>query len=91
VTPHIPGTGLYKLIAKKKVNGEIEWAHFIHRDNGDREVVFRGTARNEAELKQVLELANKHLGRTSGAHIGLRTSIMEMRTLDGRKVSETKH
>jgi hypothetical protein len=28
VSGHIPGTGRYKFLAKKKKNGEYEWAHF---------------------------------------------------------------
>lgn len=31
----VPGTGRYKFLAKKKKNGEYEWAHFIERDNGN--------------------------------------------------------
>ena len=41
VTPHIPQVGIYKLLAKKKVDGTIEWAHFVQRDNGLKEQVMR--------------------------------------------------
>lgn len=75
VTPHISGTGLYKLVAKKRRDGKIEWAHFIHRDNGSRESVLTGTVDEAAQLQTVLELANKNLERTFGAHIKLRTAL----------------
>lgn len=75
VTPHISGTGLYKLVAKKRRDGVIEWAHFIHRDGGVRERVLNGTVDDAAQLQTVLELANKNLSRTFGAHIQLRNAI----------------
>ena len=40
ISGHIPGTGYYKLLAKKKKDGLIEWAHFTERDNGQKENVF---------------------------------------------------
>lgn len=75
VTPHINGTGLYKLVAKKRRDGKIEWAHFIQRDSGLRESVLTGTVDNTAQLQSVLELANKNLSHTFGAHIQLRTAL----------------
>ena len=39
--PRIPQVGIYKLLAKKKKNNMIEWAHFVQRDNGLREKVPR--------------------------------------------------
>lgn len=81
VTPHINGTGLYKLMAKKRRDGKIEWAHFIQRDNGVREPVLNGTVDRTAQLQAVLELANKNLSRTFGAHIQLRTSLLDLRPL----------
>lgn len=38
-TPHIPQVGVYKLLAKKKTDGTIEWAHFVQRDNGLKDKV----------------------------------------------------
>jgi len=34
VTPDIPGTGIYKLPAKKNKVNKYEWAHFVQKDNG---------------------------------------------------------
>ncbi len=90
-TPRIPQVGVYKLLAKKKRDGAVEWAHFIQRDDGRRDAVIRGTVESEDRLKEVLAMMNKHLARTFGEHITLRTAIMETRTLDGRKISDTKH
>lgn len=90
-TPRIPQVGVYKLLAKKKRDGVVEWAHFIQRDDGRRDAVIRGTVENVERLKDVMALMNKHLARTFGEHISLRTTVMEARTLDGRKISDTKH
>ncbi len=42
-SPHIPQVGIYNLLAKKRTDGTIEWAHFVQRDNGLKEKVMRGT------------------------------------------------
>ncbi len=47
-TPHIPQVGVYKLLAKKRKDGAIEWAHFVQRDNGAREKVYRGDVESRA-------------------------------------------
>ena len=49
VTPHIPGAGIYKILAKKRPDGACEWAHFTQRDNGLKENVTRGTVENEEQ------------------------------------------
>src|SRR5207244_9599627 len=66
VSSHIPGTGRYKFLAKKKKNGEYEWAHFIERDNGNKEKVYRGEVKTEEELKLVLSIMNKNLKKIFG-------------------------
>ncbi len=88
-TAHIPGTGIYKLIAKKRKDGVIEWAHFIQRDNGLKEVVFRGQADSRAQLDEIIQIANKNLGRLFG--VSLQAVDYNMYTLDGKKASNTKH
>lgn len=90
-TAPIPSAGVYKLAAKKTAAGVIEWVHFIHRADGSRDVLLRGTAKDDAQLKQVLDLANKHLARTFGEQAVLRPSLMEMYAPDGRKAPEAKH
>ena len=63
---HIAGTGRYKLLAKKKNNGLIEWAHFTERDNGLKENVYRGEVRDDEELETVMMIMNKHLKKVFG-------------------------
>lgn len=87
-TAHIPGTGIYKLIAKKRVDGVIEWAHFIQRDSGAKEVIFRGEAAARSQLDTVIEVANENLHRLFG--VTLQDVEYEMFTLDGRKIPDTK-
>ena len=87
-TPHIPQVGLYKLLAKKKADGIIEWAHFIQRDNGLKERVMRGMAKNRDELDTVIEVANKNLLKLFG--VTLEAADYDMYTVDGKKASNIK-
>ncbi len=87
-TRHVPQTGIYKLLAKKRKDGVIEWAHFIQRDNGIKERVMRGEVENRAQLDEVIEIANKNLGRLFG--VQLQAVDYDMYTLDGKKISDTK-
>ena len=34
VAPEIPGIGIYKLVAKRKADGNCEWAHYVQRADG---------------------------------------------------------
>jgi len=88
-TPQIPGTGIYKLVAKKRKDGAVEWAHFIHRADGSRHVVFRGEVESKARLADVLDAANKHLSRVFG--VTMSAADADMTTLDGRKANAKVH
>ena len=66
ISGHIPGTGYYKLLAKKRRDGSIEWAHFTERDNGQKENVYRGEVKDDEELQLVMSIMNKHLVRVFG-------------------------
>ena len=85
----IPGTGRYKFIAKKKKNGEYEWAHFVERDNGLKEKVYRGEVKTEKELQLVLEIMNKNLKKIFGDHAEMKNGIPEFRSLLGTKFDDT--
>ena len=87
-TKHIPEVGIYKLVAKKRKNGMIEWAHFIQRDNGSRERVMRGEVENNEQLDEVITIANKNLGRLFA--VQLQAVDYDAYTLDGKKMSDTK-
>lgn len=89
VSGHIPGTGRYKFLAKKKKNGTFEWAHFTERDNGLKENVYRGEVKNQDELKLVLEIMNKNLKKIFGAHAEMKQGIPEFRSILGKKFDDT--
>ena len=88
-TEHIPQVGLYKLLAKKKVDGTIEWAHFVERDNGLKENVIRGTVDTCDQFDIVIDAVNNNLHRIFG--VTLKPAAYDVRTLDGMKVSDTTH
>ena len=89
VAAHIPQVGIYKLLAKKKVDGTIEWAHFVERDSGLKENVMRGTVDNMAQFDIVIETVNENLSRIFG--VTLQPAGYDVLTLDGNKVSDTAH
>lgn len=89
VSGHIPGTGRYKFLAKKKKDGKYEWAHFKERDNGMKEGVYRGEVNDKKELKLLLEIMNSNLKKIFGAHAEMKEGIPEFRSLMGRKFDDT--
>jgi hypothetical protein len=91
VTPHVPEIGIYKLLAKKKKNGACEWAHFVQRDSGLKDNVYRGTVENEGRLNDVVEAINAALRKAYGPHIQLKAADADLYTLDGKKASDTRH
>ncbi len=90
VTPHIPGTGTYKIIAKKRKDGVIEWAHFVQRDSGLREHVMRGEAHSPEQLNDVVEIGSRNLRRFFGPVFCFIPAEAEMYTLDGKKAPPRK-
>ena len=89
VTPHIPQIGIYKLLAKKKADGTIEWAHFVQRDNGLKEKVMRGTVNSLEEFDVLNDVVNSNLQKIFG--VTMQPAGYDVRTMDGKKVSETIH
>ncbi len=89
VTPRIAQVGIYKLLAKKKVDGTIEWAHFVQRDSGLKESVMRGTVSTLEELDIVKDAVNNNLRRIFG--VIMLAAEYDVRTLDGKKASDTKY
>lgn len=84
-TPHIPQVGIYKLLAKKKMDDSIEWAHFVQRDNGLREKVMRGTVNTIDEFNIVIDTVNSNLRRIFG--VTMQRAAYDVST----KASDTKH
>ena len=89
VSGHIAGTGRYKFLAKKKKDKKYEWAHFVERDSGRKEKVYKGEINNEAELKLVLEIMNKNLVKIFGPQAEMKQGIPELRSLMGKKFDDT--
>ena len=85
----VPQVGIYKLLAKKRKDGVIEWAHFVQRDSGLKEKVYRGEVESREQLDEVLEVMNKHLLRVFG--ITMKSADYDMFTLDGKNTSSIKH
>ena len=88
-TKHIPQVGAYKLLVKRRKDGKMEWAHFIQRDNGLKERVTRGELENQKQLDELLEITNRNLKKFFG--VELQVVGYDVRTLDGKKISQTKH
>lgn len=88
-TQRIPQVGVYKLLVKKRKDGKMEWAHFIQRDTGLKEIVSRGELENQGQLDDLLEITTRNLKKFFG--VDLTAAQYEVRTLDGKKASETKH
>ncbi len=66
IRPGIPEVGLYKLLAKKKVDGTCEWAHFVERTSGAKERLYTGTTKDQDEISKVLDIMNCNLRRAFG-------------------------
>jgi len=90
VTPHVPQIGIYKLLAKKKKDGKCEWAHFVQRDDGRKENVYRGEVENESRVPDVIAAINSALNTAYGPAIRLHPADSDMYTLDGKQVPPTR-
>jgi hypothetical protein len=88
-TPQIPQIGVYKLAAKKRVDGVYEWVHFQHRSDGIRKVLFRGEVKSKESLAEVLDLSNKQLQNLFG--VTMSVADVSMKTLDGRSTDNKLH
>jgi hypothetical protein len=88
-TSHIPQVGIYKLLAKKKADGTIEWAHFVQRDSGLKERVMRGTVKSPDEFAAVSKAVNNNLNRIFG--VTMQAAAYDVCTLDGKKAADAKH
>lgn len=85
---HIPEVGIYKLLAKKRKDGVIEWAHFVQRDSGLKEKVYRGEVENREKLDEVLEVMNGQLKRIFG--VTMKTADYDMYAPGGKDTTSTK-
>jgi hypothetical protein len=88
-TASIPQVGIYKLLAKKKADGTIEWAHFVQRDSGEKERMMRGAVKTPEEFTLVKDAINSNLRRIYG--VTLQAAGYDVSTLDGKKAAGTMH
>jgi len=88
-TAAIPEVGIYKLLAKTKADGTIEWAHFVQRDSGVKEKVLRGTVETREEFAVVKNAINDNLHRIFG--VTLQEVGYDIGKLDGKKAAGTLH
>jgi hypothetical protein len=86
MSEQIPGTGHYKLLAKKRVDGKFEWAHFIQRSNGYKEKMYKGEVGSEDELKMVINVMNKTLVRIFGPVAEMKPGKPSFYSLDGKEI-----
>jgi hypothetical protein len=89
VSSHIPQTGVYKFLAKKTRDGKYQWAHFVQRDNGLKEKIFRGETDTREQLDEVLSIMNRNLKRTFG--VEMHSADYDVYSLDGKKASPQIH
>ena len=89
VAPEIPGIGIYKLVAKRKADGNCEWAHYVQRADGRKEKVYRGTVENQEQLKDVLAALNRAMSKTFSPAVQLNTADADFYTLDGNKLDSS--
>ena len=86
ITPHVPQIGIYKLLAKKKQDGTCEWAHFVQRDDGRKEKVYRGTVENVGRLVDVVAALNRALHTAYGPLVNLGPADSDRVMLDGKNM-----
>ena len=85
---HIPQVGIYKLLAKKRADGIVEWAHFVQRDSGAKEKGYRGEVESREKLDEVLEIMNGQLKRVFG--ITMKAADYDMYTLGEKDTTSIK-
>jgi len=88
MSAQIPGTGHYKLLAKKRVDGKFEWAHFVQRTNGYKEKMYKGEVETEDELKILIDIMNKTLVRIFGPNAEMKPGKPSFYSLDGKELNQ---
>ena len=91
VSPLIPGTGFYKLLAKRKPDGTCEWVHFLQREDGSKKELFRGEVESEARLNDVVNTTSTTLGKIFGIGVKLKVAEFDTYTIDGKKFDDIVH
>jgi len=75
--------GIYKLIAKRKRDGSVAGVHFVQRDDGRKENVYRGDVNDVARLAQVVTALNNALRTAYGPGVQLLPAAADIYLPDG--------
>jgi hypothetical protein len=86
MSSHIAGTGYYKFLAKKRKDGKYEWAHFVQRDSGMKDSVYKGETENEEQLKLVIDIMNRNLTRIFGSPAEMKPGSPSFHNISGQKL-----
>ena len=89
ISSYIPGTGFYKFLCKQKRDKTYEWAHFVERDNGSKEKLYRGEVATEAELNIVIEIMNRTLKNIFGTAAEMKEGKPEVKTIWNNNTDKT--
>jgi hypothetical protein len=87
-SPHIRGVGVYKFLAKRKADSTFEWAHFVQRDSGQKEKIYRGETETRDQLDEVLAIMNRNLKKVF--KVEMHPADYNPYSLDGKKAPETR-
>jgi hypothetical protein len=68
----IPEIGIFKLLAKKRKDGMIEFAHFLLHCTGEVSSIFRGETADPEELQEVLVMIETALLHCSGKTVKMK-------------------
>ena len=88
-SPEITEIGIYKLLAKKRKDGGIEWANFVQRSNGLKDRVSKGEVKNEKELQMVVDAVNRSLKTAYGPDVQLHPGKATYRSLMGNELDDS--
>lgn len=88
-TAPIPEVGIYKLLAKRKADGMIEWAHFVQRDSGLNERVMGGAVKTTEELTAGQDVIDRNLHRIFA--VSLQAAEYDASTLHGKTATGIRH
>lgn len=88
MSEEITGTGYYKFLAKKRMDGKYEWAHFVQRINGHKEKMYRGEAENAEHLNLVIEVMNRNLTKVFGPRAVMKAGNPHFYNLLGNEVKK---
>lgn len=82
VSNAVPEIGIYKLIAKEKSDGSCEWAHFVQRESGLKDKVYRGSVDSVEQLSSVVDAINSALSTAYGSVVKLHPAEADVDYVD---------